>query len=163
MQVMLVEFARNVLGLENAHSTEVDRNTPYPVVSMLSEQKQIQNLGGTMRLGAYPAEIKEKSLALEAYGHKLISERHRHRYEFNNEYKTAFEEKGMIFSARLAKGDLCEISEIPSHPWMLGVQFHPEFKSKPLVPHPLFLHFIQSLKALPKKVHPKELAPQGGE
>ena len=112
---------------------------------MLSEQKKIQNLGGTMRLGAYPCEVKKGTLAYEAYGQKLIWERHRHRYEFNNEYKAAFEEKGMVFSGKLEKGDLCEISEIPSHPWMLGVQFHPEFKSKPLEPHPLFRDFIRSL------------------
>lgn len=150
MQVMIVEFARNVLGLQNAHSTEVDRNTPYPVISMLSEQKKIQNLGGTMRLGAYPCEIKKGTLAFEAYGEKLIWERHRHRYEFNNEYKSAFEEKGMVFSGNLERGDLCEISEIPSHPWMLGVQFHPEFKSKPLEPHPLFRDFIRSLTTTAK-------------
>lgn len=145
MQVMIVEFARNVLGLTQAHSTEVDRNTPYPVISMLSEQKKIQNMGGTMRLGAYPCEIKKGTLAFDAYKEKLIWERHRHRYEFNNEYKAAFEEKGMVFSGKLQNGDLCEISEIPSHPWMLGVQFHPEFKSKPLDPHPLFRDFIKSL------------------
>ncbi|HSX11657.1 MAG TPA: CTP synthase [Chlamydiales bacterium] len=145
MQVMIVEFARHVLGLTKAHSTEVDRNTPDPVISMLSEQRKIQNLGGTMRLGAYPCDIKKGTLAYEAYGEKLIWERHRHRYEFNNEYKPAFEEKGMVFSGKLDKGELCEISEIPSHPWMLGVQFHPEFKSKPLEAHPLFRDFIKAL------------------
>lgn len=145
MQVMIVEFARHVLGLEKAHSTEVDKNTPDPVISMLSEQRQIQNLGGTMRLGAYPCDVKKGTLAHTAYGKTLISERHRHRYEFNNRYKEAFEAKGMVFSGKLDKGDLCEISEIPSHPWMLGVQFHPEFKSKPLEPHPLFREFIRAL------------------
>lgn len=145
MQVMIVEFARNVLGLEGAHSTEVDVNTAYPVISMLSEQKKITNLGGTMRLGAYPCEIKKDTLAYKSYGKKLISERHRHRYEFNNKYKTLFEDKGMVFSGVLEKEELCEISEIPSHPWMLGVQFHPEFKSKPLDPHPLFRDFLLSL------------------
>lgn len=145
MQIMIVEFARHVLGLKEAHSTEVNPNTPDPVISMLSEQKKIQNLGGTMRLGAYPCELTAGSLAAEAYGQKLIWERHRHRYEFNNEYKQAFEEKGMRFSGKLERGDLCEISEIPTHPWMLGVQFHPEFKSKPLAPHPLFRDFIRSL------------------
>lgn len=145
MQVMIVEFARHVLGLEKAHSTEVDKNTPYPVISMLSEQKKIENLGGTMRLGAYPCELKKGTRAFEAYGEKIIWERHRHRYEFNNEYKSAFEEKGMVFSGKWEKGELCEISEISSHPWMLGVQFHPEFKSKPLSPHPLFRDFIQML------------------
>lgn len=145
MQILIVEFARHVLGLQGAHSTEVDRNTPHPVISMLSEQKQIQNLGGTMRLGAYPCSIQKDTLAHEAYGETLIWERHRHRYEFNNTYKKAFEEKGMVFSGTLEKGELCEIAEIPDHPWMLGVQFHPEFKSKPLEPHPLFKDFIQAV------------------
>ncbi len=145
MQVMLVEFARYVLGLKQAHSTEVDPNTPDPVVSMLAEQKQLQNLGGTMRLGAYPCELKPGSLAEQAYGKRLIWERHRHRYEFNNEYKKAFEEKGMLFSGKLERGELCEISEVAGHPWMLGVQFHPEFKSKPLEPHPLFCDFIRAI------------------
>jgi CTP synthase len=158
MQVMIVEFARHVLGLTNAHSTEVDKNTPDPVISMLSEQKQIQNLGGTMRLGAYPCELKKGTLAYQAYGHTLIWERHRHRYEFNNQYKKAFEEKGMVFSGKLDKGELCEISEIPNHPWMLGVQFHPEFKSKPLAAHPLFRDFIQSLLNQPER---KEKSLQG--
>ncbi len=151
MQVMIVEFARHVLGLAQAHSTEVDRNTPDPVISMLSEQKHIQNLGGTMRLGAYPCEIKEGSRAFEIYGQKLIWERHRHRYEFNNEYKRAFEEKGMVFSGKLERGELCEISEIPTHLWMVGVQFHPEFKSKPLAPHPLFRDFIKAVLMSPQK------------
>lgn len=145
MQVMIVEFARNVLKLDKANSTEIDPNTPYPVISMLSEQKKVKNLGGTMRLGAYPCELKEKSLAFEAYGKKLIHERHRHRYEFNNEYLSAFTDKGMLFSGVLEKNSLCEIAEIPSHPWMLGVQFHPEFKSKPLEPHPLFREFIKAV------------------
>ncbi len=145
MQVMIVEFARHVLGLKDAHSTEVDPNTQHPVISMLSEQKKIQALGGTMRLGAYPCELLKGSLAYKAYGKKLIWERHRHRYEFNNEYKTAFEQKGMVFSGTLEKETLLEISEIGGHPWMLGVQFHPEFKSKPLDPHPLFRDFLASL------------------
>lgn len=151
MQVMIVEFARNVLHLEKAHSTEVDLETPDPVISMLSEQKKIENLGGTMRLGAYLCRLAKESLAYKAYGKVLISERHRHRYEFNNEYKSAFEKKGMLFSGILEKGTLCEISEIPEHPWMLGVQFHPEFKSKPLEPHPLFRDFIHFI--LQKKSH----------
>ncbi len=145
MQVMLVEFARHGLGLKKAHSTEVDKNTPDPVISLLTEQKHIEHLGGTMRLGAYPCALKKGSLAYQAYQEPLIWERHRHRYEFNNHYKQAFEEKGVVFSGKLDKGDLCEISEISGHPWMLGVQFHPEFKSKPLVPHPLFREFIQAV------------------
>ena len=147
MQVMIVEFARNVLGLEKAHSTEVDPNTPDPVISMLAEQKKVDVKGGTMRLGAYPCEIAPDSLAFKAYGKKLISERHRHRYEFNNHYKSQFEMKGMIFSGQLENESLCEISEVKDHPWMLGVQFHPEFKSKPTEPHPLFRDFIAAVVA----------------
>lgn len=142
MQVMIVEFARHVLGWEDAHSTEVNPNTEHPVISLLSEQKRVVNLGGTMRLGAYPCELKPDSLAYRAYGKKVISERHRHRYEFNNDYKKAFEEKGLLFSGTLQKGNLCEIAENPHCSWMLGVQFHPEFKSKPLESHPLFRDFI---------------------
>lgn len=150
MQVMIVEFARNVLGFKNAHSTEVDPNTEYPVISMLSEQKVITDLGGTMRLGSYPCQLTPKTLAYSAYGKTLIWERHRHRYEFNNAYKKDFENKGVVFSGRLEKKDLCEICEYSFHPWMLGVQFHPEFKSKPLVPHPLFRDFVRSLSLEPK-------------
>ena len=145
MQVMIVEFARHVLGLEKANSTEIDPNTPDPVISLLTEQKKIKNLGGTMRLGAYPCQLKENSLAFKAYGKLIVSERHRHRYEFNNHYKSLFEEKGMLFSGNLQNNNLCEISEIPSHPWMVGVQFHPEFKSKPPSPHPIFRDFIKAL------------------
>lgn len=145
MQVMIVEFARHVLGLKTAHSTEVNAQTDAPVISMLSEQKGIKDLGGTMRLGSYPCALVPNSLANRCYAQLLIHERHRHRFEFNNEYKNAFEKAGMLFSGTLENGSLCEISEIPDHPWMLGVQFHPEFKSKPLVPHPLFRDFIQTL------------------
>ncbi|HSX38325.1 MAG TPA: CTP synthase [Chlamydiales bacterium] len=152
MQVMVVEFARNVLGLENAHSTEVDPNTPHPVISLLSEQREVEMKGGTMRLGAYPCVLKPDTISFLAYGKKLISERHRHRYEFNNFYKKKFEEQGMIFSGQLANGSLCEISEIANHPWMLGVQFHPEFKSRPLDPHPLFRDFVKALVLEPQGV-----------
>ncbi len=151
MQVMLIEFARNVLHLSKAHSTEVDLQTIDPVISMLSEQKKVLDLGGTMRLGSYPCFIKKGTLAYRCYGDTLIHERHRHRYEFNNLYKEAFEGKGMIFSGNLEKGNLCEIAELSNHPWMLGVQFHPEFKSKPLAPHPLFKDFVREL-ALSKHV-----------
>ncbi len=145
MQVMMVEFARGVLGLSLAHSTEVQLNTPDPIIAMLSEQKGIQDLGGTMRLGSYPCVLLKDSLAFTAYEKPLIFERHRHRYEFNNQYKGAFEAKGMRFSGILERGELCEIGEITAHPWMLGVQFHPEFKSKPLSPHPLFKDFLKTL------------------
>lgn len=144
MQIMVVEFARHVVGLIDAHSTEVNPKTPHPVISLLTEQKKITDLGGTMRLGAYPCTVMPNTLAYEAYKSNQISERHRHRYEFNNAYRAAFEEKGMIFSGTLSESSLCEIAEIPTHPWMLGVQFHPEFKSKLLDPHPLFLAFIKA-------------------
>ena len=145
MQVMIVEFARHVLHLNDSHSTEVNPNTTDPVISMLSEQRGIKELGGTMRLGSYPCALKPNTLAYNCYGKGLIHERHRHRYEFNNTYKDAFEKAGMVFSGTMEDGLLCEISEIAGHPWMLGVQFHPEFKSKPLEPHPLFRDFIQTL------------------
>lgn len=152
MQVLLVEFARNKLHLD-ANSTEMDKNTPHPVVSLLEEQKNIDDLGGTMRLGAYPCILKKSSIAYFAYQLEEISERHRHRYEFNNCYKNAFEEQGLLFSGCLTDGELCEIAEIKNHPWMVAVQFHPEFLSKPTKPHPLFLSFIDScLKNVPKKL-----------
>lgn len=144
MQVLIVEFARHVAGLLEANSTEMDSKTPDPVISLLSEQIGIQNLGGTMRLGAYECELKQNSKALEAYGEKKISERHRHRFEFNNNYKTQFEEKGLLLSGIWPEGNLCEIAEIVDHPWMVGCQFHPEFKSKPTKPHPLFKEFIHA-------------------
>ncbi len=142
MQVMGVEFARHVLSFKDANTTEIDPRTTHPVVSLLAEQQGIENMGGTMRLGAYSCQLKEPSKAFKAYGKKLISERHRHRYEFNNKYKELFEKEGFLFTGTLENGDLCEIAEIKDHPWMLGVQYHPEFKSKPLDPHPLFRDFI---------------------
>jgi CTP synthase len=142
MQVMCVEFARHVLGLNDANTTEVDPHTPHPIISLLSEQKGIENLGGTMRLGAFTCQVKTGSKAAKAYGTTRISERHRHRYEFNNLYKDNCEEKGLILSGVIEDGHLCEIAEVHDHPWMLGVQFHPEFKSKPTDPHPLFREFV---------------------
>lgn len=142
MQVLVIEYARHVLGLPEANSTEFDQQTPDPVVSILKNQKKLENLGGTMRLGSYPCHIREDSLAGKAYHAKKIFERHRHRYEVNNTYKKSLEDKGLLFSGIYKDGDLCEIAEIPNHPWMLGVQFHPEFLSKPLKPHPLFKAFI---------------------
>lgn len=147
MQVMSVEFARNVVGLDDANSTEIDSNTPHPVISLLSEQKGIENLGGTMRLGSYKCEIKTGTKAEKAYGKTLIAERHRHRFEFNNVYKDQMEKKGFVISGTLHDNVLCEIAEIKGHPWMVGVQFHPEFKSKPSDPHPLFRDFIAAMVA----------------
>ncbi len=145
MQVMCVEFARHVLGLTDANSTEIDPNTAHPVISLLSEQKGIANLGGTMRLGAFYCQVKPGSKAEKAYGATRISERHRHRWEFNNLYKDNCEESGLLFSGILEEGHLCEIAEVKEHPWMLGVQFHPEFKSKPTDSHPLFRDFIAAV------------------
>ncbi len=145
MQVMAVEFARHVAGLKEANSTEIDPDTPHPVISLLSEQKGVQDLGGSMRLGAYTCELKSNSKAYEAYQQRVISERHRHRYEFNNAYKEILEKKGFQVAGILKGESLCEIAEIADHPWMIGVQFHPEFKSKPTDPHPLFRHFVQAM------------------
>ncbi len=144
MQVMTVEFARHVLGLKGANSTEMDPETPHPVISLLSEQRHIKALGGTMRLGAYLCQLKSDSKAFEAYGQNTISERHRHRYEVNNHYKQALEVAGLNIAGIWEEGQLCEITEVASHPWMVGVQFHPEFKSKPTAPHPLFYRFIEA-------------------
>jgi len=144
MQVMCVEFARHVLGLTEANSTEMDPHTLHPIISLLNEQKGMENLGGTMRLGAYSCKVMQGSKAYAAYGKEIISERHRHRYEFNNEYKEACEEKGFIISGVIENGRLGEIAEVKNHPWMVGVQYHPEFKSKPTDPHPLFREFIKA-------------------
>ncbi|MCX6987550.1 MAG: CTP synthase [Chlamydiae bacterium] len=142
MQVMCVEFARHVLGLKDANTTEIDPQTSNPIISLLSEQKGVRDLGGTMRLGAYSCRLKEGSKANQAYGSLVISERHRHRFEFNNLYKDQCEEKGLMISGYMENANLCEIVEVQDHPWMVGVQFHPEFKSKPSRPHPLFVDFI---------------------
>ena len=144
MQVLAIEFARNVLKLEDANSTEIEPSTTNPVISLLEDQKEIEKLGGSMRLGAYLCSIKPNSLAYKAYGKKIISERHRHRFEFNNTYKKDFEANGAVFSGTLKDADLCEIIELKKHPFMVGVQFHPEFKSKPLDPHPLFVSFVKA-------------------
>jgi CTP synthase len=155
MQVMCVEFARNVLGLIEANSTEMHPDTPHPVISLLSEQSNVTNLGGTMRLGAYPCLLKPASRAYRAYGTLKIQERHRHRWEFNNLYKQRYEKAGFLFSGVWEDGDLCEIAEIPQHPWMLGVQYHPEFQSKPLDPHPLFRDFIAAASAYAGNAKPR--------
>lgn len=144
MQVMAVEFARHAADLKDANSTEVDVDSTQPVISLLTEQKTVTDLGGTMRLGAYRCSLKEGTKAHKAYGAHVISERHRHRYEFNNKYQKALESKGLVVAGTLYEGTLCEIIEVKDHPWMVGVQFHPEFKSKPTNPHPLFKDFVQA-------------------
>jgi len=147
MHVMAVEFARHVANLHDANSTEMDPNTTDPVISLLSEQRGIEDMGATMRLGNYPCRLLQDSLAHRAYGKAIIGERHRHRYEFNNLYRERMEKLGFKVTGVLEDGNLCEISEIDGHPWMLGVQFHPEFKSKPIDPHPLFRDFIHAMIA----------------
>ncbi|MBI4585873.1 MAG: CTP synthase [Planctomycetes bacterium] len=144
MQCACVEFARHVLQLEGAHSTEFDRQTPQPVISLLEEQEKVTQMGGTMRLGAYPCQIKPGTLASQAYGRERVQERHRHRYEFNNFYRDPFAGAGMIFSGLSPDGSLVEIIELARHPWFLACQFHPEFKSKPVDPHPLFRDFVKA-------------------
>jgi len=144
MQCAVIEFARNTVGLENANSTEFDKNTPHPVVCLLDEQQNITEKGGTMRLGAQAADLAADSKAAECYGSQKIQERHRHRYEFNNQYRKQFEAHGMTFSGTSKQGSLVEVVELPDHPWFVAVQYHPEFKSKPTQPHPLFSGFIQA-------------------
>jgi CTP synthase len=143
MQCAVIEYARNVLGYEGAHSTEMDADTKFPVIDLMEEQKNIDNLGGTMRLGAYDCELKEGSKAYEAYQRKLVRERHRHRYEFNNRYRDDFEKSGMKMTGKNPQKDLVEIVEIEDHPWFVGVQFHPEYKSTVAQPHPLFVSFVK--------------------
>jgi CTP synthase len=144
MQCAVIEFARNVLGLKDANSTEFASDCDHPVICMLEEQKTITHKGGTMRLGAQPCVLQEGSKARQAYGEDEISERHRHRYEFNPEYKQAFIDAGMIPVGTSPNGLLAEVVEIESHPWFVGVQYHPEFKSKPSAPHPLFKAFVDA-------------------
>jgi CTP synthase len=157
MQMAVVEFARNVCGLNAANSTEFDADSPHPVIDLMETQKGIDKKGATMRLGAYPCVLQEDSLAAKVYGKKKISERHRHRYEFNNKYRDAFAKKGMVLSGLSPDASLVEIVELKDHPWFLGCQFHPEFKSRPMEAHPLFKGFIkaslqnrQALKEMPR-------------
>lgn len=142
MQVAVIEFARNVLKLQGANSTEMDPNTKHPVIALMEEQKNLDQLGGTMRLGSYPCELRKGSRAAQAYGKAKVQERHRHRYEFNNKYIQKIEEKGMIPSGINPETGLVEIIEVKEHPWFVGTQFHPEYKSTVLNPHPLFVRFI---------------------
>jgi CTP synthase len=155
MQCAVIEFARNVLGLEGANSEEFDVTTPHPVIYLMKEwfdfrSKKIErreadgDMGGTMRLGAYPCSVRPDTRAYAAYGELEISERHRHRYEFNKVYAKQFEEAGLVFSGLSPDGELVEIVELTDHPWFLGCQFHPEFKSNPMRPHPLFREFIRA-------------------
>ena len=146
MQMAVIEYGRNVLGLENAHSTEMDENTPHPVITMMEEQKKIKMVGGTMRLGAYPCDIQPDTLAYKIYNSEHISERHRHRYEFNNDYLQQYQQGGMIAGGINAGTGLVEMIELPNHPFFIGVQFHPELKSTVEKPAPLFVSFIEAAK-----------------
>jgi len=144
MQCAVIEFARNVINLEGANSTEFNPDTPYPILNFLPEQKNIKIKGGTMRLGAYPCKLEKNTMVFRLYNQEIINERHRHRYEFNNLYKKKFIKYGMKFSGINQDYDLVEIIELPTHPWFIGVQFHPEFKSRPNRAHPLFREFIKA-------------------
>ena len=146
MQMAVIEYARNVLGLTAAHSTEMQPDTPIPVIDLMEHQKKITVKGGTMRLGAYPCAIKDNTLAREIYNKPLISERHRHRYEFNNDYLQQFEQAGMVASGKNPESGLVEIIELPEHPFFIGVQYHPELKSTVENPQPIFVHFIKAAK-----------------
>jgi CTP synthase len=146
MQMAVIEYARNVMGLNGAHSVEMDPNTAYPVIDMMEEQKRITMKGGTMRLGSYPCTITKDTLAYKIYGTSEISERHRHRYEFNNAYLKAFTEAGLLNSGNNSATGLVEIVELPQHPFFIGVQYHPELKSTVEHPAPLFVHFIEAAK-----------------
>jgi CTP synthase len=142
MQIAVIEFARNVCGLDRAHSTEFDAETPHAVVDLMASQREITEKGATMRLGAWPCDLAANSLAARVYGQTGVSERHRHRFEVANDYRPALEAKGMRFSGTSPDGQLAEMCEIPGHPWFLACQFHPEYKSRPLEPHPLFVGFV---------------------
>jgi len=147
MQMAVIEYARNVIGWQNAHSVEMDNTTDHPVIHLMEDQKDISNKGGTMRLGAYSCRIKKDTLASRIYGKTNISERHRHRYEFNNKYLKDFEGKGLLATGINPENDLVEMVELPSHPFYIGVQFHPELKSTVMNPHPLFVHFVKAALA----------------
>jgi CTP synthase len=144
MQMAVIEYARNVLGWENAHSTEMVKDTEYPVIDLMQDQLNVENKGGTMRLGAYNCKLADKSLAKKIYGKSKISERHRHRWEFNNKYKKDFEDKGLTFSGINPENGLVEIIELHNHPFFIGVQFHPELKSTVMQPHPIFVNFVKA-------------------
>jgi CTP synthase len=144
MQCAVVEFARNVLGYKDAHSVEIAPTTTHPVIDMMEEQKNISNMGGTMRLGAYPCKLAKGSKVYDIYGKEDISERHRHRYEFNNAYLEEFKAAGMVPAGVNPDSGLVEIVEIPSHPYFVGSQFHPEYKSTAMHPHPLFVAFVEA-------------------
>jgi CTP synthase len=144
MQVATIEFARDVLGLHKANSTEFDKSTPDPVISLLEEQREVHNKGATMRLGTWPTKIEAGTVAKKVYGNDEVLERHRHRYEFNMKYRDAMAEKGFTISGTSPDGSLAELIELRDHPYFVACQYHPEFQSKPNKPHPLFRGFIEA-------------------
>ncbi|MEL7637531.1 MAG: CTP synthase (glutamine hydrolyzing), partial [Anaerolineaceae bacterium] len=155
LQVMVIDYARNVLGLEDANSAEFDKMTEHPVIDLMTDQKGLDRLGGTMRLGLYPCQLVDNTLARTLYDQELVDERHRHRYEVNNDYRKILEEQGLVFSGQSPDGMLVEIVENKEHPYMIACQFHPEFLSRPNRPHPLFLGLIQAAcrrKGLPDRI-----------
>ncbi len=152
MQCAVIEFARNVCGLEGAHTSEIDPDTPHPVIDLMPEQQNVKNLGGTMRLGAYPCVLQEGTKARELYGQPVIKERHRHRYEVNNDYRDLLSRHGMIFSGLSPDDRFVEILELKDHPWFIACQFHPELKSRPNRPHPLFQGFVKAALAHQSRV-----------
>lgn len=144
MQLSIVEFARNVIGYNDAHSMELKPDTTHPVIHIMPEQIGIEDIGGTLRLGSYPCILKESSKAFRLYGKKEIQERHRHRYEVNNDYREVLEKHGMLLSGLSPDGNIVEMVEIPEHPWFIATQAHPELKSRPNRPHPLFKGFVEA-------------------
>ena len=142
MQCAVIEFARNVCGMEDAHSTEFNAETKHPVIALMDSQQGIVEKGGTMRLGAYPCKLREGTYTMAAYGEAEVQERHRHRFEFNNEYRDELTKAGMVIAGTLPDDSLVEVVEVKDHPWFVGSQFHPELKSRPNKPHPLFRDFI---------------------
>ncbi|SDZ73088.1 CTP synthase [Bizionia paragorgiae] len=151
MQMAVIEYSRNVLGLEDANSTEMDENTKYPVINLMEEQKSVTEKGGTMRLGLWDCELAENTIASKVYNQKVIQERHRHRYEYNNDFKVQIEAGGMLATGFNPETKLVEIVEVPSHPWFVGVQYHPEYKSTVASPHPLFMAFVTAAKQYKSK------------
>ena len=142
MQLSIVEFARHVIGLEGAHSIELDPNTPYPVIALMPDQNGVEDIGGTLRLGSCPCVLDKTSKAYELYGEELIHERHRHRYEVNNDFRSTLVDHGMALSGLSPDGRIVEIIELPNHPFFIATQAHPELKSRPNRPHPLFKGFV---------------------
>ena len=153
MQCMVIEFARNVLGLEDANSTEMDTKTPHNVIDLMEEQKSISDMGGTMRLGAYECDLRPGSRVAEAYGKTRVSERHRHRFEFNDDYRERFEQAGMLCVGENPGSHLVEVVEIPGKRWFIGTQYHPEYQSTVLAPNPLFISFVKAAIAYSDERH----------